>query len=250
MFPSIEILLTVFISSLLGSLHCVGMCGGLVAYCCIASPHQQVSRRLVLAEIAYHSSRLVSYMLLGALAGSIGNITDALGEAAGFQRGFGLVAGILLIAWGVHDLGFFRSSTIGSSTGPGKSLAFNSKVLSLSLFRAPLRLTGIPRGAFVGLLSGLLPCGWLYAYVLSAAATQHPVAGAIFMATFWLGTVPLLALFARVVKKLNSSWLTRLPKLTAVVVILFGILAISGKLNVNSLAGHEHTSTAEPASCH
>jgi sulfite exporter TauE/SafE len=81
-------------------------------------------------------------------------------------------------------------------------------------------------------MSGLLPCGWLYAYVLIAASTQNPLSGVIIMGVFWLGTVPALIIFARILKKLNSIWLKRIPKITALIIILLGLMTISGRVSM------------------
>jgi uncharacterized protein len=238
MIPPTEIILTVFISSLLGSLHCIGMCGGLVALCSIHTQDRGINEgknengiisriQKNLPEMAYHLMRLLSYLILGFLAGVLGSIGHTISEAAGFQRGFSILAGSILILWGLRDLNLFSSTFRFLATRPGFQNALSIKFISSKIFKYPLQLQGVMRGAFVGLISGILPCGWLYAYVLSASTTKNPLAGMIIMASFWLGTVPLLVIFARVIKKIDSKLLSKIPKVTAAFIIILGILTIT-----------------------
>jgi sulfite exporter TauE/SafE len=234
MIPPIEIILTVFISSLLGSLHCVGMCGGLVALCSIHTQDRGINKNGIISrllnnlpEAAYHFMRLLSYLILGFLAGVLGSIGHTISEAAGFQRGFSILAGSILILWGLRDLNLFSNTFRFLASRQGFQNALSIKFISSKIFKYPLQLQGVMRGAFIGLMSGILPCGWLYAYVLSASTTQNPLAGMIIMTSFWLGTVPVLVIFARVIKKIDSKLLSKIPKVTAFFIIILGILTIT-----------------------
>jgi uncharacterized protein len=232
MIPPHDVLVTVLISSILGSLHCIGMCGSLVALCCVSrSPTDSTTIR-IFAETAYHVMRLASYLLLGLLAGSLGKTGGHIMTEAGFQRGFGILAGSVLILWGLRDLGVFSLFWVRLFKGGSIQYALSSSLLSLDFVQYGLRQNGIIRGAFTGLISGLLPCGWLYAYVLTAAGTQDPFAGMSIMAMFWAGTVPALFLFARILKKIDSLWLKHIPKITAALVIGLGLLMLSGRMNM------------------
>lgn len=232
-----EILITVLFSSLLGSLHCVGMCGGLVALCCFSGDTTQSKAVSYISEFAYHCMRFASYISLGFVAGLLGDISSQYISAAGFQRGFGVVAGTLLVFWGLRDLGLLSFLSRLFSSYPAlqniSSLQYSlsSKLLSLPFFKYPLQSKGITRGVCIGLMSGLLPCGWLYAYVLTASTTESPLYGAMVMAAFWLGTVPVLFLFARVLKKMNSLLLKRIPRISAVCIIVLGLMSISGRMS-------------------
>lgn len=232
MIPEIQVLISVFISSILGSLHCVGMCGSLVALCCVSGTSTENKKVKILNELIYHLSRLISYLCLGYIAGSIGSLGSSYIDSPQFQKYFALIAGSVLILWGLRELGIFSFLKNTSSSFSNIQYSISSKILSFKLFKYPLQSSGYLRGAFVGLMSGLLPCGWLYAYVLIAASTQNPLSGVIIMGVFWLGTVPALIIFARILKKLNSIWLKRIPKITALIIILLGLMTISGRVSM------------------
>lgn len=134
MTPSIEIFFVVIISSLAGSLHCVGMCGGLLSLCCLSSTEHPSSKRLILPEITYHLMRLISYMSLGAIAGSIGSLGNQFSEAAGFQRGFGIFAGGVLVFWGLREIGIFNFIFKNLRSTDQIQSALSIKFISLHIF--------------------------------------------------------------------------------------------------------------------
>ncbi len=230
MAPSSEILITVLLSSLIGSLHCLGMCGGFVALCCFSGDNTQSKTISYISELAYHCMRFISYIFLGFLAGLLGNISSQYMAAAGFQRGFGVFAGIILIVWGLRDIGFFSSLQSRFSGISSLQYFLSTKLISLKIFQYPIKSRGVTRGAFIGLMSGLLPCGWLYAYVLTASTTENALSGMWIMAAFWAGTVPVLFIFARVLKQVNQLWLGKIPKITALFIIALGLMSISGRM--------------------
>src|SRR5512141_219921 len=98
--------MAVFLASLLGSLHCAGMCGPFVAFATLrvkeASPRAQ-SRGHTL-QFAYHSGRLLAYAILGTLAGILGATINLGGSLVGIGRLAGLTAGILLVRAGTTRL--------------------------------------------------------------------------------------------------------------------------------------------------
>jgi sulfite exporter TauE/SafE len=95
------------------------------------------------------------------------------------------------------------------------------------------------RAGALGLASGLLPCGWLYAFVMTAAGTAHAVHGALAMTAFWLGTLPLLVGLGVGVQRLAGPLRAHLPKLTAVALVLVGVLAMTRHASA-PLAGTAH----------
>jgi sulfite exporter TauE/SafE len=98
------------------------------------------------------------------------------------------------------------------------------------------------RAAATGLLTTLLPCGWLYAFVATAGGTGSALGGVIVMAAFWAGTVPMLLGVGFGVQRVFGPLRTRLPVVSAVLVVAFGLLAISGRMRA-PMAGdtaHRH----------
>ncbi len=212
---------SVFVAALLGSVHCAGMCGGLA--CFVAGSG---SAR---ATAAYNAGRLASYALLGALAGAAGAGLDSAGALAGWSRPAAVVAGVLMIAWG----------TIGALAARGLRLPMPAargigRDALANVLRAVAHRTPAQRGFVLGCLTPLLPCGWLYAFVAAASATGSPVRGAALMAVFWAGGLPMMAALGLGLQRALGPARERLPGVTAVAMIVIGLMTVAGKFTAVS----------------
>ncbi len=94
----------------------------------------------------------------------------------------------------------------------------------------------LPRAGAIGLLTALLPCGWLYVFAIVAAGTGSAALGAAVMAVFWVGTVPLLALFGISVQTLVATLGRRVPLAISAIVILLGMYTLTGRLTISAAA--------------
>lgn len=177
---------TVLASSLLGSAHCAGMCGGL-ALVAVGSDRKQALAR----QAGYHGGRLVSYAAVGALAGLAGQVVDDAGVLVGVQRVAAIAAGAMIAAFGAVAIARAFGARIPTAGAPRPLVVVAQRVHARAL-RLPPSWRGVP----IGLATPLLPCGWLYAFVAIAAASASVATGALVMAAFWLGTVPAVALAA------------------------------------------------------
>ena len=239
-------LLAVLSASLLGSLHCVGMCGGFVAL--YSTPETGGWR----SQSAYHLGRLISYATLGALAGFAGSHLDLAGETLlGMQRVAAVAMGVLLIFMGVKALGLIPSPSQGAPV-----VGIEDPKRPSLIARLRRRVSGLYRSKGPGpalavvLLSTVLPCGWLWGFVAVAAATGSAWLGAVWMAAFWIGTVPALGSLGFATKLMGSALRPYAPRLTAAVMIGFGVLALAGKMPRPAMAeaGHhqpQHAAGAE-----
>lgn len=217
--------LAILAASLLGSVHCAGMCGGLA--CLYADPS---ARRPGLPHALYNLGRLASYATLGAVAGALGGGVDRFAAAAGWARVAATIAGALMIAYGFARL----AATIGVRLPP----LGTGRLLRTPIARALAwgRGRGAPvRGAVTGLATGLLPCGWLYAFVLTAGATGSAASGALVMAVFWLGTLPVMLAVAVGVQRGAGALGRRLPTLAAATLVIVGALTVAGRVTVDPL---------------
>ena len=214
----------VLVVSLLGSPHCAAMCG-LVAGAAGPTPR---------AALAYHLARLGGYLMIGAVAGLVGAGADRLGAAAGLSATATRGAGLLLIVAGVAGLlraaGVLRLGSVDTHRWLAR---FAGRVRSLR---------PSARGAALGLLTALLPCGWLLAFVGAAAGTGSPLAGAGAMAVFWLGTVPALAGAALLVQRAAGPLRARLPMVGAVALICLGLVTLLRRPAAHDSAPHQVTS--------
>lgn len=205
--------LLLFSAGLLGALHCVGMCGGLVAACGMKFGGS------FSFSLTYNIGRILAYSLLGALMGLLGKSLIAAGLFGKFQGIIPIIAGVLMVIIGLDLLGYAPKGLRNLTSGLfPKSLS--EKLLGSQLNgnnSAPLIL---------GMLNGLIPCGLLYAVGVKAAATADPVSGMATMAAFGLGTLPALLLagsFSKVIGKVRTGILT---SMSLVLIILLGIKSV------------------------
>jgi len=234
------LLTTVLVASLLGSLHCVGMCGGFVAF--YSGADGSGGGRRLFSHAAYSGGRLLAYAILGLAAGAIGAALDLAGSLAGFQRSAAVVAGVVMIGWGILALLQIRGVRIFGHRGSSSLARWLRRGVSLVGQRPP-----VVRAATVGLLSGVLPCGWLWAFVVTAAGTGSAVGGAAVMAAFWAGTVPVLLALGLGAQVLALPLRRHIPAVTALVLVALGLYAIIGRPTtaVAAMSKHQHSTEAD-----
>jgi sulfite exporter TauE/SafE len=219
----IPLLATVFLASLVGSLHCVGMCGPFVAF--YSGSDGSAGARRLLSHAAYSGGRLTTYVIFGLAAGAVGAALDVAGSLAGVQRIAAIIAGSTMILWGILALLQLRGVRIfRRASGTGRTSALLRRGFSVISGKPP-----VIRAAAVGLLSGLLPCGWLWAFVVTAAGTGSAARGAAVMAAFWAGTVPALLAVGLGAQLLSAPLRRRVPAVTAVLLVALGLIAIFGR---------------------
>lgn len=182
-------LLSALLAGLLGGVHCVGMCGGLVAAFSFRADGTVAPFRL---HLGYNLGRIVSYTLFGALAGALGASINLL-EIRPLQialyvlaQGVMILLGLYLAGWNRWVLVFEKAGgTLWSRLQP--------------LFRKLLPVKSLPGALLAGFFWGWLPCGLVYSILVAALAAGSAPSGAALMLVFGLGTLPNLlgmALFA------------------------------------------------------
>jgi sulfite exporter TauE/SafE len=236
---------SVFVAGLLGSAHCAGMCG---SFACLAA-HSEHSQRptgdALRGTLAYSLGRLVSYATLGLLAGAAGAGLNRAGDIAGIARPATTIAGVLLVLWGV--------ATLLALLGVRVPALAVTPALADRLARAVRAVREMPaptRGVALGALSAALPCGWLYAFVASSAAAGSALGGGLVMAAFWAGTLPAIFAVALGVQRLLGPVRRRLPLVTAVAMIVLGLLTVAGRLSGPSAAFAQQPSNGAPDALH
>ncbi|HEY0986822.1 MAG TPA: sulfite exporter TauE/SafE family protein, partial [Kofleriaceae bacterium] len=217
----------IFASSLAGSLHCIAMCGPLIGL-------HGGARSLRLA-LVHALGRLTTYAALGALAGLLGRAVDMAGHLAAIQHGAAIAAGALTVGWGLRTIAIARGWLRTEGSAPA---LFGRGLVQLRARRA------VSRAWLVGVLTGLLPCGWLWVFVVSASGTGSPWAGAAVMTVFWLGTVPamtgLLALGGPVIARIRR----KLPVISASLMIALGLVTLATRWRDAGATGET------PSHCH
>ncbi len=228
----------VFIASLLGSLHCVGMCGPFALMAGTTSLGADKARHpRWQAVVGYNLGRLGTYLIMGLVAGSLGMVLDLGGRVAGWQQTAAYVAGFLMIGTGLISLARHGGWWKGSTWAPIGLIRMLQSAL-----RKGQQLPPLPRSFAVGMVTTWMPCGWLYVFALAAAGTASPLLGAVVMALFWTGTLPVLTVLVW-----GSAWLVRrtawnVQPAVAVMVLLIGI----GTLLFRAPIQLENTAVAAP----
>jgi hypothetical protein len=230
----VTLLLGVLAASLVGSVHCAAMCGGFV--CVYARVGARTPGAGAGAHVAYNAGRLLSYVTLGLLAGAAGARVNHLAGLANIERGAAIVAGTLMIAWALS----FIATTLGVRVPRLAAPEWAKRKLGGALLAMRDQPPATQAGA-IGLLTTLLPCGWLYTFVVTAGGTGSPVSGAAVMLAFWIGTVPMLLGVGMGAQRLARPFARHLPVASAVVVLLLGAFSIAGKLRP---IGSPHTATS------
>lgn len=214
---SIELIGSAFVMGLAGSLHCIGMCGPL-ALSLPASHKSSLSR--ISGALIYNSGRILSYMGMGLLFGSLGNLMIA----TRWQGGLSIALGMIILLYLLFPKKYFHFSTATILSKPFVLLRqqlgklFQSKKLS-SLF-------------FIGILNGFLPCGLVYLALTSSIISSSTVNGGMFMLFFGLGTFPLMFATVLMGNYLNQSIRQKIHKAVPVLLFFMAMLLILRGMNL------------------
>jgi len=195
-----------FVVGLITSLHCVGMCGGIMLSQTIGKESKSKFNAMKPA-ILYNLGRVVSYTIIGGIAGAIGSVFAlSLTAKASMQ----ILAGIFMIVMGFNMAGF---------------KAFRK--LQLKLPTSVLKLLGKPKPKtpfFVGIFNGLMPCGPLQTMQLYALGTGSGISGALSMFIFAIGTVPLMLTFGALSSLLSKGYTKKILKFSGILIVVLGLV--------------------------
>ena len=173
----------VFGLGLAASVHCLQMCGPIVVSYSVSLARLGAFRReMVLAHLSYNAGRTVTYAALGALAGAAGSGIGMLGKLAGLASAARLVSGAAMILTGILMLRVLPRKALVQVERRGVMALFSKSIGRLLLSSRALGKFGL------GLILGFLPCGLIYGALLKAMETARPLAGALTMVAFAVGT--------------------------------------------------------------
>lgn len=212
-----------FVVGIFTSIHCVGMCGGIMISQSLSFAKESKSKlESITPSLLYNLGRVLSYSILGGLIGGIGSVFSLSITAKAFIQIF---AGLFMVIMGLNISGFklFRKFSIKIPNFLSKyKRRFNSPFL-------------------VGFLNGFMPCGPLQTMQLFALGTGSALKGALSMFIFALGTVPLMLTFGAISGFLSKGYTKKLLKFSGVLIIVLGLimsnrgLSLSG-ININPLS--------------
>jgi uncharacterized protein len=226
-----------FFLGLLGSFHCVGMCGPLA----LALPYNTGSN-FVLSRLVYNSGRIITYSMLGLLFGVLGAKLDMIG----LQQIISISLGVFILL--VIFLPRSYKASISGKLGLYKLIG----VLKSSLSKMFKKHSGSSMLG-IGILNGLLPCGFVYIAVSGAIAIGDAGKSMMFMALFGLGTLPVMLGVSLIGTKINITLRQRLTRLVPVFSVLLALIFILRGLNLGIpyvSPKLENKTAAEEINCH
>lgn len=213
-----QFLLAAFTIGLLGSFHCIGMCGPIA----LALPLAKESTfKRIAGGFIYNLGRVVTYSLLGVVFGMLGKGF----VIAGYQQVLSIALGVLvLLALFIPQLSK-HVSPVSTFMFPivAKVKYWLSKLFSKTSYSSLFS---------IGLLNALLPCGLVYVGIAGAIATGSPVNGAMFMAMFGLGTLPAMLSVSFAAKYISLGVRNKIRRVVPVFVATMALLLILRGLNL------------------
>ncbi len=216
--------LAAFLVGLLGGVHCVGMCGGIVGALSFGLPERARGRfgPMLPYLLGYNLGRLFSYTVAGALLGGIGALAAHLLIINQAQIVLQVVAGLFMVALGLYLGGWWFGITRLERLGSGLWSALEPYARKLLPVRSP------PQAVVMGLVWGWLPCGLVYSVLIMAISAGSAIDGALLLLSFGLGTLPnLLAmgvLAGKLTTLLRRPWVIKAAGLSVIAIGLFYIL--------------------------
>ncbi len=203
---------TAFLLGLLGSLHCVGMCGPIA----FMLPLSRESRPKMFGQLfLYHAGRIFSYGLMGLAFGFFGKGLSIFGA----QQNLSIIIGILIL------LALVIPKKIGRQLDLSRPVYRWVGKLKSGLGEALKKRTA-DTFLTIGILNGFLPCGLVYMALFASIAMGSPVLGASYMILFGLGTIPLMSTAAYIGGLLKPAVRTRIRRLIPIFVAAVGVLFI------------------------
>ena len=212
-------ILTIISIAFLGSFgHCIGMCGGIVvAYSTIKIDPNNSKASQGLSHLLYSLGRVLTYSILGAIFGALGGVVVYSNNANAYLLIF---AGVVMILAGLSLMGKIKFLTLIEHSFSSSSLYKNS-------FKSVLNSKSNLSFFILGMLNGLLPCGFVYFFAITAASTASPIYGAMVMAIFGLSTIPAMFGLGFLTSLTTATgFRNMMMSLSSIAVILYGVYTI------------------------
>ena len=218
-----------FVVGLLTSFHCVAMCGGINLAQSAASA--QSGGKISVSNIQYNAGRLISYTVVGGIVGALGSV---LRISTGVQAFIQIAAAVFMVLMALNplDLGVLRGIL------PTIPVGLHAKLLG----------KGRNSSLWIGLVNGLMPCGPLQAMQLYALSTGSLYMGALSMACFCLGTIPLMLGFGLVSGKLNKRFARPMRIASGALVLVMGMAMLTRGLSLAGVQVHLPAKTSADTS--
>ncbi len=204
-----------FLAGLVGSVHCVAMCGGIATGFAMPGSTPQTAWRIALTT---NAGRLCGYMLAGAIAGGVGHGLVALSQTPNLAVALRAIAGVVMIVVALRMLGQRLPNGFGKI---GEAVWRRLKPLQAPLLPAD----SMPKRFALGLLWGWLPCGLSTTLLAAAWMQASTLGGFALMAAFGLGTLPAMLPLSYS----GARWLARpgQRRMAGFVLLLAGLVTVA-----------------------
>ncbi len=212
-------LITIITIAFLGSFgHCVGMCGGIVlAYTATKVDEKWGKTKQAFAHLSYSTGRILTYTLLGVIFGYLGGVATFNNTSNGVLL---VVAGIFMLLTGFSLIGKIKFLTLIEHS-------FSKSRWYQESFKKLLHSNSLISFFILGMLNGLLPCGFVYFFAITAASTGSAFWGGVVMFIFGISTIPALFSLGFFVGLFKRTELRNtIIKLSAILVIAYGCFTI------------------------
>lgn len=216
----------VFLVGILGGVHCVGMCGGIVSALALQMP---ATKKAWPIHLAYNIGRITSYTVAGALMGALSNLGLLLNHWLPVQMALYVAANLMMMGLGLYLIGMTRA------------LAFTERAGQVlwryvqPVTRRFLPVRGVAQALPLGIVWGWLPCGLVYSVLTLALLSGSAARGALTMLAFGLGTLPNLMLAGLLLARFRRIMQGRALRLgSGFTVLAFGVW---GLINAATLGG-------------
>lgn len=212
-----------FVVGLLGGVHCLGMCGGIVSALTFSLPQNRRNRvgSLLPMLLAYNTGRISGYMLAGGLAGGLGAALLSFGGLENFRLFLQIFAALFMVALGLYLAGIWQG--VGKIENAGRVLWQHVEPFG----RRFIPLDSVGKALPLGFIWGWLPCGLVYSVLIWSLSAGSIVKGALLMLAFGLGTLPNLLLMGAAAAWLAKFTRDPMVKRTAgLLVVVLGLLLL------------------------
>lgn len=219
---TLEVLLfSAFTAGLFGSIHCVGMCGGITSALGLTIKNE----RKVLFSVLFQLGRLTSYAIAGSLIGLLGASLLGIDKPGLTTMILRLAAATFMFLLGLYLAGWFPKFVVLERIG----MPLWRKISPVSQKLIPV--TKVHQAVLLGAIWGWIPCGLVYSVLIWSAASVDPMTGALTMASFGLGTMPAMLAFtvgaSQMVAFMTQSFVR---KIMGSIIMTLALLAIAQML--------------------
>jgi sulfite exporter TauE/SafE len=218
------------LAGLLGSAHCLGMCGGISGLFAVNASVSSLRQQVPLA-LVYNAGRIVTYAVLGIIVAAFGSVI--VKASPSLAVGIRLLSGCIIILVGLKVA--FDLRMLNAIERMGSSLWSRIAPAAQRL----LPVDSMPKAFGLGLVWGWLPCGLVYSVLMIAATSAEPLAGGLTMVTFGVGTMPAMVMTGIGAARMSTMLRRKGARLgLGMLIVVLGLLTVS--MPLTRMIGQAH----------